>query len=91
MAVYPRTAEGSLVTALPSLTRTQQAVLDAITTHVQAHGYPPTLRELATATGVVSTSTVVFHLKALQHLGYIRRAPGASRAIQVIEQEAEAS
>lgn len=69
---------------LSTLTRTQREVLDAITTHVQAHGYPPTLRELATATGVVSTSTVVFHLKALQYLGYIRRVPGASRAIQVL-------
>lgn len=64
-----------------SLTDRQQQILDVIRGWVQRHGYPPTVREIGTAVGLVSPSSVTHHLKTLTHHGLIRRAPGGPRAV----------
>ena len=53
-----------------TLTPRDRAVLAHLWRHPGA-----SLRELAAAVGLVSTSSVVWHLKRLNHSGYIKRGP----------------
>ena len=57
------------------LTKSQQKVYDFLRQQAST-GVPPTVREICTATGLRSTSTVHAHLKALERLGYITREAG---------------
>ena len=65
------------------ITRRQQAVLDCIEESVREKGYGPTVREVCTALGLSSPSTVHVHLKALEEKGYIKRDPLKSRSISL--------
>ena len=47
-------------------------------------GWSPTVREIADAIGVGSTSTVYAHLKALEKKGFIERMKGSPRAIKIL-------
>ncbi len=66
------------------LTDRQRHVLEFIEEHTRSRGYPPTIREIRAAFGLRSNRGVVDHLRALERKGYIRRAPGSSRAIEVV-------
>jgi repressor LexA len=59
----------------------QQQVFDYITERIEAHGYPPTLREIASHLGVTGTVSAIHHLAALERKGYLRRESGSSRGI----------
>lgn len=48
------------------------------------------MREICTATGLRSTSTVHAHLKTLERLGYITREAGLNRSIRIEGSEAAA-
>jgi repressor LexA len=61
----------------------QERILTVIRDWVDERGYPPTIRELATATGAKSTSTVAYHLGVLERGGYLRRDPHSPRAVDV--------
>jgi repressor LexA len=65
------------------LTVRQREVLEMIERHMQERGYPPSVREIGTAVGLTSPSTVHAHLAALQRHGYLRRDPTKPRAIEV--------
>jgi repressor LexA len=52
---------------------------------VDAHGYPPTVREIGQAVGLTSPSTVHAHLAKLESAGLIRRDATKPRALEVIE------
>jgi repressor LexA len=65
------------------LTWRQRKVLQVIRESVQKRGYPPTLREIAEAIGLTSTSTVSHHLSALQRKGYLHRDVGRARTVEV--------
>jgi repressor LexA len=69
--------------ATPELTAQQQRVLDAIREWVDRHGYPPSIRQIAAATGLASPSSVAHHLAALERLGLLRRDGRASRAMAI--------
>jgi repressor LexA len=56
------------VDALPSR---QQDVLDFIRAYHEAHGTPPTMREVAEALGMKSRSTAHSHMLALERKGYL--------------------
>ncbi len=71
-------------TVIPLLTPTQHRVLSAIRDHFTAHGYPPSIRELAASVGL-SVSTVSYQLGRLQQMGWIRRHPNRSRSIVVLD------
>lgn len=47
-------------------------------------GWSPTVREIADAIGVGSTSTVYAHLKTLEKKGFIERMKGSPRAIRIL-------
>ncbi len=66
-----------------ALTQRQLDILTFIEKTVGERGYPPSVREIGTAVGLNSPSTVHSHLHTLQRLGYLRRDPTKPRAIEV--------
>jgi repressor LexA len=65
-----------------------ERVLAAIVALTQDKGYPPTVREIGTAVGASSTSTVHSHLKTLLRQGRIRHDPSKPRTITVVQKVA---
>lgn len=68
---------------MAKLTRKQQEVYDFILAFTNEHGYPPSVREIGTAIGLKSPSTVHFHMKGLEEAGVIVKAEGKTRAISL--------
>ena len=56
-------------------------MLDCIAAFIDEKGYGPTVREICSAMGLSSPSTVHVHLKALEDKGMIHRDPLKSRSI----------
>jgi|GEM_PF-6536431 len=54
-----------------------------IVAHMDAHGRPPSVRELAAGLGMRSTRSAVDHLIRLHALGAIQRTPNTARGISV--------
>jgi repressor LexA len=65
------------------LTGKRREILDFIAAQVRERGYPPSVREIGSAVGLASTSTVQAHLNTLQRQGYLRRDPTKPRALEV--------
>ncbi len=59
--------------------------MDFIKEQVEEKGYPPSVREIALAVGLASSSTVHGHLSRLEEKGYIRRDPTKPRAIEILD------
>jgi repressor LexA len=53
------------------LTARQSAIVAFIRTHVTEHGYPPTVRDIAAAVGLVSPSSVAYQLGELARRGAV--------------------
>lgn len=51
----------------------QMAVLNYIHKQVEDHGYPPTVREICSAVGLSSTSTVHGHISRLIEQGFLQK------------------
>src|SRR5688500_15253805 len=68
----------------PVLTERQRQILDFLTSYVEAHGYPPTVREIGEAVGLASPSTVHAHLANLERAGLLKRDPTKPRALDLI-------
>ncbi len=71
------------------LTPRRRQILEYIQRTIQQRGYPPTVREIGRAVGLSSTSTVHFHLRALEEAGYLQRDPLLTRAIRPTAPEGE--
>src|SRR5438034_2212631 len=67
----------------PTLTTRQRKIVRFISGWVQEHGYSPSMREIGRAVGLTSTSSVEHQLAALQAKGYLRRAAGCPRTVEV--------
>jgi len=65
------------------LTARQRRILEFIREWVEAHGYPPSVREIGEAVDLVSPSSVAYQLKELERKGYLRRDPNRPRAVDV--------
>ena len=61
----------------------KQKILDHIAATLRARGYPPSVREIALAVGLASTSAVHHHLLILEREGYLERGAAKSRAIRL--------
>ena len=62
----------------------QQRILDFIKSEIQTKGYPPSVREIAQAVGLKSTSTVHGHLQRLEKRGLLHRDAMKPRAMEVM-------
>jgi repressor LexA len=67
----------------PTLTARQRKIVRFISSWIQEHGYSPSMREIGRAVGLTSTSSVEHQLAALQAKGYLRRAAGCPRTVEV--------
>ena len=68
----------------------KQKILEHIARTVADRGYPPSVREIADAVGLASTSAVHHHLIALEREGMLERGQNSSRAVRLTPQgEAE--
>ena len=67
----------------------RMAVLSFINRQVSEHGFPPTVREICTAVGLSSTSTVHGHITRLIKEGYLQKDPAKPRALEITPQGLE--
>ena len=67
------------------LTERQRQILDFLTSYLDVHGYPPTVREIGEAVGLASPSTVHAHLANLERAGLIKRDPTKPRALELTD------
>src|SRR5918912_4238988 len=58
-------------------------IIDYIAATLRARGFPPSVREIAKAVGLASTSAVHHHLLILEREGYLERGAAQSRAIRL--------
>ena len=61
----------------------KRRILEFVAATLREHGYPPSVREIAEAVGLASTSAVHHHLRALEHEGYLERGASQSRALRL--------
>jgi repressor LexA len=61
----------------------RQRIVDFIARTVEERGYPPSVREIADAVGLASTSAVHHHLIALERDGLLERGGKHSRALRL--------
>lgn len=72
----------------PVIYKRQKQILDFIRQHIQTNSSAPTLREIADALGVNSLATIHEHLETLEYKGLIKRKPGRSRTIELVNTDA---
>lgn len=63
------------------LTDRQRQVLNYISSFIDEHDYPPTLREISAEIGTSGTVSALRHLEALERKGRISRDVGSARGI----------
>ncbi|HET6946300.1 MAG TPA: transcriptional repressor LexA [bacterium] len=67
------------------LTDRQRQVLEHIATSIRRSGIVPSVREIGSALGMRSPSTVHQHLTALERKGYIKRAGDRMRVLEILD------
>ena len=73
----------------PDLSVRQTKILEFIKEEIRKKGYPPAVREIGEAVGLLSSSTVHGHLQTLEDKGYIRRDPTKPRAIEILDSSSD--
>ncbi len=66
------------------VTRRQKELLDYLRSHIDGHGYAPTLDEIRRRFGLTSLATVHKHLRNLEQKGLVRRLAHRSRALELV-------
>lgn len=61
----------------------KQRIIDFIAATTRQRGYPPSVREIAAAVDLASTSAVHHHLQSLEREGILERGAATSRAIRL--------
>ena len=62
----------------------QREIWEYIRRNVEDKGFPPTLRELGDAFGIVSTNGIRYHLRVLTQHGYIEHEKGSRRGLRLL-------
>jgi repressor LexA len=75
-------AESQGKTGHPS--QRQRRLLVFIDQYHSEHGYPPTLREMSRALDDCATSTISWHLRRLEQMGYVERTFHAARSVRFL-------
>lgn len=65
----------------------EQKILDFMKNEIKTKGYPPTVREICTALGIKSTSTVHKDIASLVDQGFLKKDPSKPRALMVVDTE----
>ena len=69
----------------------QQQILKYMKDEISAKGYPPTVREICSALGIKSTSTVHKDIETLVKQGYIIKDPSKPRALMVVDNDEDSA
>ena len=65
----------------------EQKILNFMKKEIKQKGYPPTVREICSALGIKSTSTVHKDIESLVKGGYIVKDPSKPRALNIIDND----
>ncbi|MBE6539490.1 MAG: transcriptional repressor LexA [Ruminococcaceae bacterium] len=65
------------------LTENERNVYEFIQEKITYDGYAPSVRDIAAALGIRSTSTVHAYMRRLEEKGYIQKEQGKSRAVKI--------
>lgn len=68
---------------MQDLSTRQRRIFEYISSFIDQHDYPPSIRQIQEACEVSSTSVVDYNLRILEDRGYIKRDREVSRAIEV--------
>lgn len=68
---------------MEKISDTQKAIFDYIKEIISQRGVAPSVREIADAVNLRSTSSVQYNLNALENAGYIERVPNLKRTIRI--------
>ncbi|MFZ5988441.1 MAG: transcriptional repressor LexA [Bacillota bacterium] len=63
----------------------QEKILNFLNEEIEKKGYPPSVREICSAVGFKSTSTVHSYLEKLKKEGLIKKDPTKPRALKVVD------
>ena len=66
-------------------------ILNFVRLYTAEHGFGPTMREIAVAVGLRSTSTVADYLLKMQKAGLVTSIPGSARSIRVLDRNENAN
>jgi repressor LexA len=67
-------------------TKKQKELLTFVSDFITEHGYGPSYREVMSALGYKSVSTVAVHVEALIAKGYLRRGDNTARSLEIVKQ-----
>lgn len=73
-----------MVNSLKQEEEIREEILIAINLYYDKYGFAPTIRELKSATGIKSLSTVHKHIEGLEKEGKITKVSNAPRTIRVV-------
>ncbi len=80
----PRTTDtGPPPRAVAKLSERRQAIIHYVAEFTRERGYPPSVREICKAVGLISPASVQRHLVILEKQGFLRRDPTKPRALEV--------
>ncbi len=66
------------------LSERQRNILKFMDRYIGENGFPPTIREIGSATGIDSTSVVNYNLNKLVSAGFLERAEAKSRGLRLM-------
>ena len=75
---------------METLKHREQAILDFMEQEIGRKGYPPTVREICSALGIKSTSTVHKDIERLEAKGFLKKDPTKPRALMLTKQSESA-
>ena len=67
------------------LTKKQALIIDFIKEYTDREGESPSYREICTALGLSSVSSVAEHIDNLVNKGALKKIPGAARSLEVVD------
>lgn len=76
---------------MKKLSNPQKAIYDFIVSFYEKNSFPPTVREICSAVGLASTSTVHAHITKLEQKGLIQRNPAKQRSLVITEPQSGAT
>ncbi len=68
---------------MEELVQIEQEIYDYIVNAIEKEGYSPSVRDIKSALGIRSTSTVHLYLQRLEDKGFIQKEQGKSRTLRV--------
>ncbi|MBW3081524.1 transcriptional repressor LexA [Bifidobacterium saguinibicoloris] len=91
MSTIPFDPQGAKTPEHSRLTDRQSRILEAIRSYQAERGFSPSFRDIGTAAGLKSPSSVKHQLQVLQEKGYIRLNANKGRAIEILDDTQPAS